>query len=268
MSRWSPLKRGSRAAGVAANGHWIPVCRRVRGIGRTLLFLTLPVFLGACTNTDFGQVRPSLVRDDIHDWMGPAATGSAPSVFQPTDDERQLRDLAYPLVEPPYDRQRWYSVVSEYGLNDEIGRSFDRTAYAANLMSSRYRSANSRYSQLIEDIRNDVTRLPAFFEAAARVLDIDAKRRKALGHIREMSPFERDNAGKRMAENAAIVAMVRGSLERRVGSYQFALERLVIVTPSPQAAEAERLLAQLKGKMVFYRKWAPTGRGDRVAFNY
>ena len=143
-----------------------------------------------------------------------------------------------------------------------------RTAYAANLMSSRYRSANTRYSQLIEDIRNDVTRLPAFFEAAARVLDIDAKRRQALGHIREMSPFERENAGKRMAENAAIVAMVRGSLERRVGSYQFALERLVIVTPSPQAVEAERLLGQLKGKMAFYRKWAPTGRGDRVAFDY
>ncbi len=244
--------------------------RLKRSVGRGASFLSLGIFLLSCgcTNTDFGQVRPSLVRDDIHDWIGPAATGSAPSLFQPTDDERQLRDLAYPLVEPPYDRQRWYSVASEYGLNDEIGGSFDRTAYAANLMSSRYRSANTRYSRLIEDIRNDATRLPGFFEAAARVLDIDAKRRKALGHIREISPFERDNAGKRMAENAAIVAMVRGSLERRVSSYQFALERLVIVTPSPQAAEAERLLAQLKGKVAFYRKWAPTGRGDRVAFNY
>jgi hypothetical protein len=244
--------------------------RLKRSARRVASFLSLGILLltCACTNTDFGQVRPSLVRDDIHDWMGPAATGSSPSVFQPTDDERQLRDLAYPLIEPPYDRQRWYSVLSEHGLNDEIGRSFDRTAYAANLMSSRYRSANTRYSQLIEDVRNDVTRLPAFFEAAARVLDIDARRRKALVHIREMSPFEQENAGKRMAENAAIVAMVRGSLERRASSYQFALERLVIVTPSPQAVEAERLLGQLKGKMAFYRKWAPTGRGDRVAFNY
>jgi hypothetical protein len=230
-----------------------------------LLSLGILLFTCACTNTDFGEVRPSLVRDDIHDWVGPAATGSSPSVLQPTDDERQLRDLAYPLVEPPYDRQRWYSVLSEHGLNDVLAGSFDRTAYAANLMSSRYRSANTRYSQLIEDVRNDVTRLPAFFEAAARVLDIDAKRRQAMRHIREMSPFERENAGKRMAENAAIVAMVRGSLERRVSSYQFALERLVIVTPSPQAVEAERLLGQLKGKMAFYRKWAPTGRGDRVA---
>jgi hypothetical protein len=245
-----------------------PRFKRLVRRGASFFSLGILLFTCACTNTDFGQVRPSLVRDDIHDWVGPAATGSSPSVFQPTDDERQLRDLAYPLIEPPYDRQRWYSALSEHGFNDEIGRSFDRTAYAANLMSSRYRSANTRYSQLIEDVRNDVTRLPAFFEAAARVLDIDARRRKALGHIREMSPFERDNAGKRMAENAAIVAMVRGSLERRVASYQFALERLVIVTPSPQAVEAERLLGQLKGKMAFYRKWAPTGRGERVAFDY
>ena len=236
--------------------------------GTSFLSLGIVLLTCACTNTDFGQVRPSLVRDDIHDWVGPAATGSAPSVFQPTDDERLLRDLAYPLIEPPYDRQRWYSVLSEYGFNDEIDRSFDRTAYAAKLMSSRYRSASTRYAQLIEDIRNDVTRLPAFFEAAARVLDIDARRRKAMGHIREMSPFERTNADKRMAENAAIVAMVRGSLDRRVGSYQFALERLVIVTPSPQAVEAERLLGQLKGKIALYRKWAPTGRGERVAFDY
>ena len=244
--------------------------RLKRSVRRGASFLSLGIilFTSACTNTDFGQVRPSLVRDDIHDWVGPAATGSSPSVFQPTDDERQLRDLAYPLVEPPYDRQRWYSVLSEHGLNDVFAGSFDRTAYAANLMSSRYRSANTRYSQLIEDVRNDVTRLPAFFEAAARVLDIDAKRRKAMGHVREMSPFEVENASKRMAENAAIVAMVRGSLERRVSSYQFALERLVIVTPSPQAVEAERLLGQLKGKMAFYHKWAPTGRGDRVAFDY
>src|SRR5215211_7316817 len=94
--------------------------RLQRSARRGASFLSLGILLFTCacinTNTDFGQVRPSLVRDDIHDWVGPAATGSSPSVFQPTDDERQLRDLAYPLVEPPYDRQRWYSVLSEHGF--------------------------------------------------------------------------------------------------------------------------------------------------------
>jgi hypothetical protein len=34
-----------------------------------------------------------------------------------TDDEKKMRDLAYPLIEPPYERQRWYSVLNEYGLS-------------------------------------------------------------------------------------------------------------------------------------------------------
>ena len=229
-------------------------------LGLSAFFLT-----AACTNGDFGRVRPSLVSDHIHDWVGPAATGSVPSEFQPTDDERQLRDLAYPLIEPAYDRQRWYSVLSEHGVRDVIGRSFDRTGYATHLMSSHYRSASTRYAQLIDDIRNDTTRLPAFFEAAARVLDMDAKRRKSFRYIPEVSGYERVNAERRMDENAAILALVRGSLERRASSYRFALERLVIVTPSPQAVDAERELKRFAATIGFYRKWAPIGRGEQVA---
>jgi hypothetical protein len=38
--------------------------------------------------------------------VGPYATGSVASKFDLTDDERALRDLGYPLIEAPYDRQR------------------------------------------------------------------------------------------------------------------------------------------------------------------
>jgi hypothetical protein len=62
---------------------------------------------GCGTNTDFGRMRPSLVNDDTHAWMGPASTrGPASNLawrHQLTDEERVLRDLAYPLIEPPYD---------------------------------------------------------------------------------------------------------------------------------------------------------------------
>jgi hypothetical protein len=67
------------------------------------------LLLAACANGDFGEVKPSLVRDDIHDWVALDATAGipgSPSRFELTDDERQLRDLAYPLIEPPYDRQQ------------------------------------------------------------------------------------------------------------------------------------------------------------------
>ena len=81
--------------------------------------------------------RPSLVTDDMHDGSGARrsqASALPPRNFRLTDDERQLRDLAYALIAPPYDRMRWDSMLREYGL----GRArtppqkllrFDRAAY-------------------------------------------------------------------------------------------------------------------------------------------
>ena len=178
-----------------------------------LFALAMLSLLGGCgtPNYDFGEVRPSLVSDSIHDWLGPAAVApGAASTFELTDDERQLRDLAFPLIEPPYDRQKWESVLREYGLigNYRPG-AYDRTTYAARLLSADYRSPASRYAQLTDDIRNDITRLPQFFETAARVVDIDTKRRKSLSYISAVSPAERANALRRNRENNCIIAWVR-----------------------------------------------------------
>ena len=74
--------------------------------------------LGGCANSDFGEVNQTLVTNGIHDWIGRGAPPpkAEPSKFEYTDDERALRDNAYPLIEPPYDRQQWYSVAGEYGM--------------------------------------------------------------------------------------------------------------------------------------------------------
>jgi hypothetical protein len=230
---------------------------------RHVLALVGAALLAGCANGDFQEVRPTLVRDDIHDWVGLdaiAGRATSPSRYQLTDDERTLRDLAYPLIEPPYDRQQWYSIAGEYGLirYDRRG-AFDRTAYSNRLMGSHYRSPSARYARLTDDIRNDATRLPQFFETAARVLDIDAKRRKSLAFVSRLTPDERENALRRMRENAAIVALVRRTLAQRVAGYRFALERLVIATPSAQAAGVERDLNQLRAQIAYYRTHrAPT----------
>ena len=218
--------------------------------------------LGACgtPNADFGEVNPTLVSDGMHDWVGPYASAARKaSSFELTDDERALRDLGYPLIEAPYDRQQWYSVAGEYGVyRPNRGPAFDRTAYANRLLSSPDRSPAAHYAQLGDDIRNDVTRMPQFFETATRVIDIDQKRRKSLALVSALSPAERKNAELRMRENASIVALVREKLMQRVSSYRFALERLVITTPSPQAAEVERSLDQLQAQIARYRGLAPT----------
>jgi len=78
----------------------------------TLVLLAAAALLSGCANGDFQEVRPSLVRDDIHDWIGRdavTAQGAMPFRYELTDDERALRDLAYPLIEPPYDRHQRYS---------------------------------------------------------------------------------------------------------------------------------------------------------------
>jgi hypothetical protein len=228
---------------------------------RQLFAIATLVLLAGCTNGDFGEVNQTLVRDDIHDWIGRdnvAGKPISPSSFQLTDDERALRDLAYPLIEPPYDRQQWYSVVGEYGLIRRTPReAANRTAYLAHLLATADRSPVARYEQLVDDIRNDSTRLPQFFETAGRVIDIDQKRRKSLAYVSSLSESERRNALNRIRENARVVALVRTSLTQRVASYRFALERLVIMTPSSQAVETERTLNHLQAQVAHYRTFLP-----------
>ena len=246
------------------------------------------LLLAGCgtTNGDFGEVRDTLVSDGMHDWVGPyASAANKASKFELTDDERQLRDLAYPLIDPPYDLQQWYSVAGQYGLyRPARGPAFDRTAYArwllsgngpsplapysanlegarsavTSLLSPRERSPSVRYARLTDDVRNDITRLPEFFETATRVLDIDLKRQKSIELLSDLSPADRKNAELRMRENAAIVALTREKLVQREASYRYALERLVIPTPSPQAVDVERSINQLQAQIARYRAPAPT----------
>lgn len=233
--------------------------RARRGAGRWLapvLALTAVALVGGCANGDFGRVKPGLVLDSVHDWMGPAVAtraGLPVSTLPYTDDERLMRNLAFPLIEPAYERQRWYSILEEYGITRGVRQDwcvFNLAAYERILMQTAYRSATARYSKLNEDIRNDTTRLPAWVTAARRVLDMDIKRGKSMGHVGGLTPSEAGNAGARMAENALIMSWVQQSLVNRAASYGYALERLVIATPVPAAIEVERSLTLFKTRIV------------------
>src|ERR1043166_7401617 len=77
------------------------------GLRRAPLWVMMSLALGACSGGDFGRTRADLRNDDMHRWIGAEATGSLglqASQFQLTESERQLRDLAYPLIEPPHSR--------------------------------------------------------------------------------------------------------------------------------------------------------------------
>ena len=214
----------------------------------------LALALAGCASGDFGRTRADMRSDDMHRWVGEEATASvgiAPSQFQLTDDERLLRDYAYPLIESPHTRPEWKGVFGDYTPLPTPWRRevvFDRTAYGRLLIDEPHRSHSSRYAQLMEDVRDDLTRIEPFFQVATHVLDMDSKRNQGRGIVSSLSPRENDDAKARMAENALVIKWVQHCLKQRASSYRWALERLVLQAPDPMVADADRLIALLESQ--------------------
>jgi hypothetical protein len=222
-----------------------------------LLLLPLVLFgaaLGGCAGGDLGRTRPSALNDDMHRWLGAEAVnsvGKPASQFQLSENERLLRDLAYPFIEPPHSRPAWKTVFGDYARMPAPWRQevqFDRTAYGRRLIDEPHRSHSSRYAQLMEDVRDDLTRFDPFFGAAAVVADLDGKRNASLPLVSGLTPPEHADAVARMKENRLIVEWVQLCLQQRVASYRWALERLVLHAPDDMAADADRLIAQLSAR--------------------
>jgi len=229
--------------------------------------------LAGCSSIgDFGRLQPALVTDDIHAWVGQeaAAHAGAPiSLANLTEQERTLRDLAFPLIEPPYDRSRWDSVLYEYGVKHEFQRELwtvDLTAYYRHLQAAGYRSTAGRYNKLIDDIRNDVVRIGPFFDIAHRVVELDRRREASMQYIAALSPPDRLNALARVGENSLTIAWVHHSLTQRCAGYRFALEHLVVAEPEKLAAQADVALAQLQ-QLIAANQLVPAPRFAAVPFN-
>jgi hypothetical protein len=216
------------------------------------ILLSVLVVSGCTSIGDFGRLQQPVVSDDMHAWVGQEAAahaGAPVSVNNFTDDERTLRDQAFPLIEPPYDRQRWDAVVYEYGQKSSFRRDlwrFDTAAYYAHLMGEFHRSSIARYNQLIDDMRNDIVRIDPFFQTARRVVDVDQRREKSMQVVADLTPPERISALARVGENSLTIAWVHHSLTERCASYRYALEHLTVAEPAPVAAEAEQVLTQLQ----------------------
>src|SRR6185437_16391697 len=167
--------------------------KRIPLLPRALPLVLLSLPLAGCSGGDFGRTREDFRNDDMHRWMGGEVTGSVgtqPSQFQLTEPERQLRDLAYQFVEPPLSRPAWKSVFGDYkpiAPPWRQGVAFDRTAYGRALIDEPRRAQDSRYAQLIDDVRNDITRLEPFYATAPHVFDLDRKRNASLAYVSDLS---------------------------------------------------------------------------------
>jgi hypothetical protein len=213
--------------------------------------------LSACSSIgDFGRLQPAVVTDDIHAWVGQEAAlraGAPISLNNLTENERTLRDLAFPLIEPPYDRQRWDAILYEYGVKREFQRALwvvDPTAYYRHLLAANYRTTAGRYNKLIDDIRNDVVRIGPFFDIAHRVVELDQRRQVSMNYLPDVGPPARLSALARVGENSLTIAWVQNSLAQRCAAYRFALDHLVVAEPENVAAQADVVLTQLQQQIA------------------
>jgi|SRR5579871_216670 hypothetical protein len=223
-----------------------------------LAVLALLALCGCSSTGDLGRLNPAPVDDYIHAWVGEAAAarvGAPVSAFNLTEDELTLRDLAFPLIEPPYDRQRWDQVVYEWGDKHSFQKelwNYNPTSYYIHLQNYLDRSTATRYSRIIDDIRNDIVRLEPFYAVARRVADLDRRRAATMAEVTDLGPAERYNAQARIAENSLVIAWVNTSLSQRCASYRFAIEHLAIAEPAFAAGEADRLLTELTQQIAAY----------------
>src|ERR1700709_1883132 len=119
-----------------------PIRTRFRLASAILVALPLlaAAMLGGCAGGDFGRTRENARTDDMHRWRGIEATASVglrASQYQLTDKERLLRDLAYPLIEPPHSRPAWKPGFGDSQPLPAPWRQapvFDRTAYGRLLI--------------------------------------------------------------------------------------------------------------------------------------
>lgn len=216
---------------------------------------------GACAAPpgDFGRPRANVFSDNIMPLIGDSAAwvrGEPVSAAPFTDEERQLRDMAYAILMPPDDRQAWERKLAEWRRTrfwPEERTQPNIADYSDLLLRTTYRSSTARYAKLIEDIRVDSTRPGPFFTIAARVAEMDGVREQAIASMWHLSPNEREHASIRIEENRMIIGWVQRRFTERLTGYQLALERLVLATPTPAAVEAERALAVLAARVAEYQ---------------
>jgi hypothetical protein len=227
--------------------------QRAKAHFAVVALLALP---GCSSIGDLGRLQQPVVADNLHSWVGQAAathSGAPISLLNLTDDERTLRDLAFPLIEPPYDRIRWDAVVYEYGQKRDFKKALwvvDTGAYYRHLIAANYRSSAGRYNQLIDDIRNDIVRIGPFFDLAHRVVELDKKREASMNLLPDVAPPDRANALARVGENMLTIGWVQYSLAKRAASYRFTLDHLVVTEPEDIAAQADTALALLQQQIA------------------
>ncbi|MBV8754105.1 MAG: hypothetical protein JO328_14685 [Hyphomicrobiales bacterium] len=220
-----------------------------RVLACALVFFTLT--RGFAAAGDLGRADPNFW-DGLFPkqlYLGPVAPLSFPpadmphSLYPLTDDEASLREQSFSILQPPQHREVWKTLMASWveatAFPLDILRA-DPYAYANMLVGMPFASEAGRYSRLIDDVGSDYLLLGPFMTTACRVVDMDARRAQSLAHVPAFTEYEIKNALARNDENRTLIEGAELTLNDRVWSYRYAVNRLVIAVPSRLAVAAER----------------------------
>jgi hypothetical protein len=211
------------------------------------------LLLAGCAGTgDFGRPRATPWSESVLPAAGTLAAylrEEPTSFFDLTDDEAELRARAWRFLMPAHERawfDRQLADLVRHRVLPLWMRPNDPRAYHAALTADAVRSPVSRYRRLGDDVAADAALVAPFAARAARVLEMDRARLRAVPFMRDVDEGEIRNAAARVAENRCLVAWVRQALAERIVGYGHALEQLFLETPDRNAVVPERALAALK----------------------
>lgn len=208
---------------------------------------------------DYGRPAESAFVDRFLPWLNGGSldfTRRTVSAAPYTDDEIMLRNQAYGILLPPELRERsrltlaGVDFVELWNLIAASKPAFDVRSYGDSLVARSYRSHEARYARLVDDIRADMGLAGPFFATAHRVMDADSVRERSFFYVSRIRADNIDLGRKRIGENRLLIAEVYRRFRERIASYRYALETLLVLTPSPAAVQAERALYLLEERFA------------------
>ncbi|KZK83483.1 hypothetical protein PsAD13_02533 [Pseudovibrio sp. Ad13] len=207
-----------------------------------LLVSSTSLLLSACAKPtgDFGRAKPNFLHDRVAEDLGMLYRYSQKqdvSNLNLTDQENELRDRGWTLVVPPASED-WIGAnkaqLERQGFLKDPYAAINPSNYYVYLRSDKYRSSETRYTRLIDDMGSDQKLLLPFCKIARQVLVSDHERLEALSRQTQVNPQFATGVKARVRENKSFVDWVLRATGRRLQAYQIAINALEVETPSAQ----------------------------------
>lgn len=204
---------------------------------------------------DFGRAAPSWT----HDTAMPAAGQSLASFrkepvsdFNKTDQEEEMHDRVWRFLVAAHAKDWVFDSITELQRTRIIppgkDRQFTTERYFNWLKHTKYRSSRTRYATVGRHITADLDTLPGTFAAICAVIEVDRQRAVAYAGLGGgLPPDTGAELQARKYENDAFIAWFVRALNYRYGSYDFALDNLLVETPHEQSLAVDDALRRLSG---------------------